>query len=98
MIAELTIFPVGSGTSLSDYVAEVLKVIHNSGLKYELHSMGTNVEGDIEDIARVVKMCHQALFNKGCKRIATTIKIDDRKDKTYSMEKKVKVVKKKYLT
>ena len=97
MIAELTIFPVGEGTSLSDFVADVLKVIHESGLKYELHSMGTNVEGDLEDVAKVVKKCHQVLFEKGCKRISTSIKIDDRKDKVYSMGNKVNVLKKKYL-
>ena len=88
MIAELTIFPVGEGTSLSDYVAEVLTVIHESGLKYELHSMGTNVEGDLDEIAGVVKKCHEALFAKGCQRIATTIKIDERRDKVYTMTKK----------
>jgi len=97
MIAELTIFPVGEGSSLSDYVAEVMKVIHKSGLSYELHSMGTNIEGDIEAIASIVKECHNALFAMGCKRISTNIKIDDRKDKTYSMGKKVEVLKKKYI-
>jgi len=97
MIAELTIFPVGEGASLSDYVAEVLAVIHESGLRYELHSMGTNIEGDLEEVARIVKRCHQVLFEKGCTRVSTSIKIDDRKDKAYSMQKKVDVLKKKYL-
>jgi len=97
MIADLTIFPVGEGTSLSDYVAVVLKVIHESGLKYNLHSMGTNVEGDFDDIMAIVKKCHQELFEKGCQRISTSIKLDDRADKIYSMENKVDVLEKKYL-
>ena len=97
MIAELAIFPVSEGTSLSDYVAEILKIIHKSGLKYELHSMGTNVEGNIEDIAAVVKKCHERLKEMGCDRISTNIKIDERFDKTYPMQYKVDVVKKKYL-
>ena len=97
MIAELTIFPVGEGTSLSDSVAAVLKTIHDSGLRFELHSMGPNIEGDLEDVARVVKECHRILFEKGCQRISTSIKIDDRKDKVYTMEKKVTVLQEKYL-
>ncbi|MCP4723732.1 MAG: MTH1187 family thiamine-binding protein [bacterium] len=92
MIAELTIVPIGEGTSLSDYVAEVTRIINASGMKNELHSMGTNVEGELDDIIDIVKNCHQALKDKGCKRISTLIKIDERLDKVSSMERKVKVV------
>ncbi|MCH8013872.1 MAG: thiamine-binding protein, partial [Candidatus Dadabacteria bacterium] len=38
MIIELSIIPIGVGTSLSEYVACVMKVIQDSGLKYESHS------------------------------------------------------------
>ena len=96
MIAELSIFPVGEGTSLSDSVAEVLAVIHRSGVKYELHSMGTNIEGSLDEVFDIVRQCHTILVEKGCKRISTTIKIDDRRDKVYTMKEKVAVVKKKY--
>ncbi len=92
MIAELTIVPIGEGTSLSDYVAEVTRIIDKSGLKNELHSMGTNVEGDLDEIIAVVKQCHQALKEMDCKRISTLIKIDERLDKASSMKNKVKVV------
>jgi uncharacterized protein (TIGR00106 family) len=92
MIAELTIVPLGEGPSLSDYVAEITRIINASGLKNELHSMGTNVEGDFDDIIEVVKKCHSALKNRGCKRISTLIKIDERLDKESSMDHKVKVV------
>lgn len=33
MIVELSIIPIGVGTSLSDYVAEVMKIIQESRLK-----------------------------------------------------------------
>jgi len=38
--------PVGKGESLSPYVVEIYKVIEESGLAYEQHQMGTNVEGE----------------------------------------------------
>ncbi len=97
MIADITIFPVGEGSSLSDQVKEVLRVIHKSGLKYSLHSMGTNIEGELDDLFNVIRECHSVLKEKGCKRISTSIKIDERFDKVYTIEKKVDVLKKKYL-
>jgi len=49
MIIELSVIPIGVGTSLSKYVACVMKVIEESGLKYESHSMAQilNVNGRI---------------------------------------------------
>ncbi|MEC2078566.1 thiamine-binding protein, partial [Metabacillus fastidiosus] len=37
---------------------------------------------------------HEAPFNKGIKRVATNIRIDDRRDRTSSMERKLESVKK----
>lgn len=96
MLADLTIFPVGEGTSLSDDVAVVLKLIHESGLKYKLHGMGTNVEGEFDEIMALVKKCHQALFDKGCTRISTSIKLDERLDKPATIDHKISVLTEKY--
>jgi uncharacterized protein (TIGR00106 family) len=59
--------------------------------------MGTNVEGSLDEVFDIVKKCHTVLAEKGCRRISTTIKIDDRRDKVYTMKEKVDVVRKKYL-
>lgn len=98
LLADLTIAPIGGGTSLSDDVAVVMKIIHESGLKYNLHSMGTNVEGEFDEIMALVKKCHEALYAKGCARISTSIKLDDRRDRPSEIDRKMKVVKEKYIT
>lgn len=90
MIIELSIIPIGVGTSLSDYVAEVMRVIKESGLRYESHSMGTNIECDWEDIIPLVKRCHDALRNRGVERISTSLRLSERTDKPYTMEGKMK--------
>ena len=95
-VAEVTVVPLGTGSpSLSSYVAEALKILEDSGLTYQLTPMGTVIQGDPEEIMNVVLKMHNSLFSDKIKRVVTTLKIDDRQDKTLSMESKVKAVKEK---
>jgi uncharacterized protein (TIGR00106 family) len=89
MIIELSIIPIGVGASLSEYVACVMKVIQGSGLKYESHSMGTNMECEWDDIIPLVKKCHDELKKMGVERISTSLRISERTDKPYTMEGKM---------
>lgn len=95
MIVEISFVPIGSGTSLSKYISEVIKNIEKSGLKYQLTPMGTIVEGDWEDISALIDQSHKLIFQMGIERIITNIKIDYRIDKKSSMEDKINSVKKK---
>ncbi len=89
MIVELSVIPIGVGTSLSVYVASVMRVIRDSGLKYESHSMGTNIECEWDDITPLVKKCHDELKKMGVQRINTSIRISERTDKPYTMAGKM---------
>jgi uncharacterized protein (TIGR00106 family) len=93
-IAEIIITPLGTGTpSLSKYVASAVKVLEQEkDLKYELTPMGTVVEGDLGKILLVAEKMHEACFDEGVSRVATTVKIDDRRDKTSTMKDKVNSV------
>jgi uncharacterized protein (TIGR00106 family) len=94
MIVELSVIPIGVGTSLSKYIAEVMTVIKESSLKYESHSMGTNIEGDWEEIIPLIKTCHDRLYEKGVERISTILRISDRIDKPYTMQGKMESLQK----
>lgn len=94
-MAEVTIVPIGSGTSLSDYVAEAVGVAMRSGLKAKLTPTSTILEGDLDEIMKVVREMHESQFLKGAKRVLTIIKIDDRRDKEVTMEYKLEVVERK---
>jgi hypothetical protein len=50
MIADFSIAPVGKGESLSADVAEAFKIIAASGVTHEHHAMGTNLEGDWDEV------------------------------------------------
>lgn len=88
MIVDFSIAPVGVGESLSAYVAEAFKVIEESGLPHEHHSMGTNIEGDWDKVMAVIKACRDRIFEK-TNRVSISIKIDDRKGAKDQMARKV---------
>ncbi len=93
-ILEISVVPIGTGdTSLSAYVADCLRVLKKGKVRYELSSMGTNIEGDLKDLFKIAMAMHQVPFKKGAKRVATTMKIDDRRDKKGTLEGKKKAVK-----
>jgi uncharacterized protein (TIGR00106 family) len=92
-IAELSIIPIGTkSTSLSSYVAACLKVLGDSGLTYEVHGMGTIIEGALQDLFEVILKMHEVPFEAGALRVVTSIKIDDRRDKEPSAQEKVKAI------
>jgi len=95
-VAEVTVVPLGTGTpSLSAYVAKVLKILEDSGLTYQLTPMGTIIQGDPQEIMEVVLKMHNSLFPHGIHRVVTTLKIDERRDKSLTMESKVTAVEEK---
>ncbi len=93
MLIEFSIVPVGTGSSIGDRLAEVLRIVDESGLPYKVNPMGTVVEGEWEDLFRLVKKCHKTVMKKE-ERVITTISVDDRKGKRNRIEEKVKSVEK----
>ena len=94
-IAEFTIIPIGVGVSLSKYVASCENVLEKTGLHYELHANGTNIEGDWDAVMAAIKACHERLHVMGGPRISTIIKIGTRTDRAQNMTDKVQSVKEK---
>jgi uncharacterized protein (TIGR00106 family) len=89
VIVEISFVPLGVGTSLSAYVAEAVRLIRESGLPHEFHSMGTNVEGEWDEVMGLVRRCQDRLFEMGAPRVTTSLKVSERRDKAYHMEEKV---------
>ena len=93
MLVEFSIVPIGTGSSIGDQLAEVLKIVDTSGLPYKVNPMGTVVEGEWNDVMGLVKKCHATVMKTG-ERAVTTISIDDRKNKPNRIDEKVKSVEK----
>ena len=82
ILAQLSVFPVGEGTSLSRFVKAGIKVIKASGFTYEIGGMSTAIEvPDLDALFALVKKVHQAHLEAGGQRILIDLKVDDRRDK-----------------
>ncbi len=92
VIADFCLVPLGVGVSVSKYVAECEKIFTNAGLKTKLHSYGTNIEGDWDEVFAAIKLCHEKIHEMGAPRISSTLKFGTRTDRAQSMEDKVKSV------
>jgi len=88
MIAEFSIVPIGVGESLSAHVARAFEVIESSGVAYERHAMGTNLEGEWDEVMGVIKDCRDKLLETS-NRVSLSIKIDDRRGSVDRLPHKV---------
>ena len=94
-MAEFSIVPIGTGeTSVSRYVAAAVNAFRSvQGLDFEVTPMGTVFGADdLGPIFEAVRRAHEAVVALGAKRVSSTLKIDDRRDKLRTMQDKVKAV------
>ena len=87
-LVAVAIAPVGVGDELSKYVAEVVKVIRESGLPNKTTSMFTEIEGDWDSVMAVVKRATFVLAEKEI-RTEVVLKADIRPGFTNMMDGKI---------
>ena len=87
-LVAVAIAPVGVGEELSAHVAEVVKVIRESGLPNKTYSMFTEIEGDWDSVMAVVKRATFVLAEKGI-RTEVVLKADIRPGFSNTMEGKI---------
>jgi len=93
MIAQLSVYPIGEGTSLSRFVKKGVAVVERSGYKYEIGGMSTSIEvPDLDALFSLVKEVHAAHVAEGARRVTIDLKVDDRRDKEATIESKKKSV------
>lgn len=93
MLAQFTIVPLGVGESVSAAVAEVIRIIDESGLPYRTNPMGTVVEGEWADVMALIRRCHDEALRDAA-RVLTSISIDDRPGIPDRISEKIKSVEK----
>ena len=97
-IVEISVVPLGlDNPSLSQYVANAIKILEKEkDINYQLTAMGTIIEGNsVEKLLKICKNMHDSAFGSTIKRVLTTIKIDERRDKDTTINNKIKSVKEK---
>jgi uncharacterized protein (TIGR00106 family) len=93
MIAQLSIYPLGEGTSVGRFVKKGVAVIEASGLPYEVGGMSTSVEApDLDTLFDLIKKVHAAHLAEGAQRVIIDLRVDDRRDTKATIASKKKSV------
>ena len=93
--ADLTVLALGrQQLSASEYIAEIQRRLRKQNLvRFQMHAMGTSLEGTTEDILAVVGELHAVPFEQGVQRVYTVLKLDERRDRPrQTLEEKVRSV------
>lgn len=77
LIAELQVLPrpVGTADDRYKHVDAAIAVIKASGLRYEVHALGTIVEGPPEKIWPLLQAVHEATLASGAERTLSLFKV-----------------------
>jgi uncharacterized protein (TIGR00106 family) len=94
VILEFSVSPLGAGESVSPYVARCLEIVEQSGLDYQLHAMGTLVEGELAAVLDVMRRCIEATA-ADCDRVTCSAKLDYRRGHAGRLHNKVASVEQK---
>ena len=91
MIAAFSITPLGIGDSVSEPVAEAVRLVRESGLPNETNAMFTNVEGDWDEVFALIKSCVMKVAEVA-PRVSVVIKVDHRPGVSDALRGKVDAI------
>ncbi|MCS7224912.1 MAG: MTH1187 family thiamine-binding protein [Armatimonadetes bacterium] len=97
VVAEVSLVPIGTGeTGVSSFVAAAIRalteVAEKNDLAFQVGAMATTIEGPLEGVWQAIRAMQEAVFQAGAARVITTLRIDDRRDKEESIQRKIAVV------
>lgn len=89
VLVNLQVVPIGTGVSVSQYIAACEEVLAKADLHYVLHANGTNIEGEWDAVFAAIRRCHEVVHAMGAPRIQTFISVGTRTDKEQTLQDKV---------
>ncbi|QGQ20381.1 MULTISPECIES: MTH1187 family thiamine-binding protein [Cellulomonas] len=88
MLVAFSVAPLGAGESVSEAVADALRVVRASGLPHRTDAMFTTLEGEWDEVMDVVKRATEAVGRHG-DRVSLVLKADIRPGRTGELQAKV---------
>ncbi|EGV50533.1 hypothetical protein Rifp1Sym_cw00010 [endosymbiont of Riftia pachyptila (vent Ph05)] len=96
VLLEFSMFPTDQGESVSEQVSQVIAMIRDSGVDYQLTPMGTIIEtAELGDALALVERAYQLLERQGCRRVYSSLKLDIRQGKDQRLAQKIRSVEEK---
>lgn len=95
ILMEMSMFPTDKSESKSKEVAEVIRIVRDSGANYQLTAMATIIETNtLKEALELVEKCYSELEELGCNRVYATLKFDIRKGHENRLKTKIESVEK----
>jgi uncharacterized protein (TIGR00106 family) len=91
MLVAFSVSPIGVGESVSQAVADAVRVVRESGLPNRTDSMFTTIEGEWDEVMDVVRRAAEAA-GRGAARVSLVLKADIRPGHVGEMTAKVERV------
>jgi len=88
MLIAFSVAPSGTGDSVSEAVAEAVRVVRESGLPNHTDAMFTTLEGEWDECLDVVRRACEAVGRHG-ERVSLVLKADIRPGRTGELQGKV---------
>lgn len=93
VVLEFSVFPLDRGVSVSEEVSQVIEMIHNSGIDYQLTAMGTLIEtSNLAEALAIVEKATQLIHSTGCQRVYAAVKIDSRPTREHGLQGKIRSI------
>ena len=90
-LMRLAMFPTDTKGSKSKEVSQILEIIKNSGLDYQLTSMNTIVEAKtLKELLDLLNLCYLKHEDLGCNRVYAVANFDIRTSCENRIETKIK--------
>ncbi|MEH7010382.1 thiamine-binding protein [Neobacillus niacini] len=75
-LVSIQIIPKPSdGGDVIPYVDEAIRVIDESGVKYEVHPLETTMEGELSHLFSIIEKMNERMMEMGSKNVISQIKV-----------------------
>lgn len=92
VLVEFAMFPTDKGTSVSEYVSRIIKMIDQKGIDYQLTPMGTVFETESMTEALEILNLAYLQIEKDCKRVYSSVNFDIQPEKNNRISSKIKSI------
>ncbi|PLR78649.1 hypothetical protein CU633_04395 [Bacillus sp. V3-13] len=64
-----------NGESVIPYVDEAIKVIQDSGVKYEVHPLETTLQGELQELLGIIVKMNERMIEIGSSNVISQVKV-----------------------
>ena len=87
--ASIQIVPIVQDKHPYEWVDEAIAIIEASGIKYEVGPFATVIEGQYNEVLKVIHDVNEYLYQKGCSEWITNLQIQFRSSADFTSSEKI---------